>query len=734
MAIPLIAAIGAGLRLAAPAVLRAFAPQAARTAATSTARLIPTTGSSFIRSTLPSTVRSTAPAFRYSAPMGTSASSAGFRTVVNANRAVSPTIIRQASATPTPNLFIRAARTSVAPRLTNITKALRSGNAGPGEAADELAFLLSGANNAAAAARAASLGSAVRGGLITSREATSGLLRIASSARTAAPSTFRTSSSTSGNIASGASKANLRVPTSPAGGPPPVPPTGAASEASRGFLSRALRATPRFAAEGALFASPTIINAAEEQTGYDVPDWLEAALGLAGAGVSAKFGLKGAQGAFKGLRGQGVKSKLGGAVQGAVGAGGLYGAYTLGSGALQTLTQGDMSQQAVAEEPQAMPGVTIPEGGVVGPGAGQAPPPAGTPEAEAETQLEAIDAAFQAAVDEIMESYGGVEEALRALDAGDPALAQTLASLDSQYRQAQSAVAAEYSAAVGDIAGYQQQVDSLMQEVAAQQAADFEAAAGGLENIDVGVDPATAAMAAEAGVSDTAVGGGAITGAGLSRGLAGAAAAEGAASRIRTGSELAGLVASTRQDAAAQQAALSQQYLSQRYAAEVAAAESEAARRQAIEDALIQNESEMRQALSQINLQKAQQLGQLSPQDFAAASGQNRQLPVPQWFGGKLQGDFTSPVAGGPTKIVKNEVGQEQEVPATVGDVNGLLDQLYSVSSGARQLYSEGRTSDAYGYLAEFYSKVPMTDWFYYLGMPTTAYDAYVDLFGQPPS
>lgn len=534
--------------------------------------------------------------------------------------------------------------------------------------------------------------------------------------------------------------------------PPLIPPSSAAAAESAAAAGRSLPRWLDIATGGgswktqalatALGLAPALI---ESTTDIDVPDWLEALLALSGGAAVARGGAgvikSGVSNIKKSGEADNILKNIGMKIKGAtqVAGGGALVPVGAGSGLLGAATSmnmGPLAQPNMAEaeaQAQGVPSVSIPQGGVVGQGRSAQVSMTGTPEDQAETQLQAIDSAFQAAVNELTASYGGVEEALRALDTGDPALARALSSLDSQYRKAQRAVAAEYSAAVGDIAGYQEQVDALMQEVAAEQAADFEAAAGGLENINVGVDPATAAMAAGAGVSDTAVGGGAITGAGLARGLAGAAAAEGAASRIRTGSELAGLVAATRQDAAAQQAALSQQYLAQRYQAEVEAAQQEAARRQAIEDALIQNEAELGQALSQLNLQRAQQLGQFSPQDFAAATGQNRQLPVPQWFGGKLEGDFNAPVAGIPDKVVENELGQKAPAPVTVGDINGVLDQLYAVSSVARELYMEGRTADAYAYLSDFYTKLVRRDWLNRVGVPTTAYDAYVDLFGQPP-
>lgn len=508
----------------------------------------------------------------------------------------------------------------------------------------------------------------------------------------------------------------------PPGGPPGGPPgVGAVDEAVEAVKKSGkskkgiLKAAAKLAAGTAIGFAPDAINQFEEKANVDVPDSLESAILIALGLGTGYAGIRGA------LRRNSSKFARGlSAVNIPVGA---YTAY-------QGLTVSPTADTGAGSETTTTEGVQIPKGGVVGPQAEGVPE---TAEDDAQTQIDAIDAAFQSAVDQIMQSYGGVEEALRALDSGDPYLAQALASLDSQYRQAQAAVAAEYSAAIGDIAGYQEQVDALMQEVASQQAADFEAAAGGLENMAVGVDPATAALAAEAGISDTAVGGGAVTGAGLARGLAGAASAAGAAERIRTGSELAGLVAATRQEAAAQQAGLSQNYLSQRYQAEVESAMAEAERRQAIEDALIQNKLEMGQALSQIELQRAQQLGALSPQDFAAASGTTRQLPTPKWFGGKLEGAFDAPVPELPQVYFEDEAGRLAPRDVQVGEVNALLDQLYGASSGARELYNQGRKSEAYTYLTEFYGKVPTPEWFTYLGVPATAYETYTQLFGEQP-
>ena len=464
-----------------------------------------------------------------------------------------------------------------------------------------------------------------------------------------------------------------------------------------------------------------------EGAGIDVPEPLQTALEILSLGAGLRGG--GRQ-LIKGVRGRRAgEGGLGNILGGLTGVG--LSTYLTPLNPGSPLFEGEDVTVAAAATPETIESVSIPEGGVTGPGGG-APQP-GTPEDDAQTQLEAIDEAFQAAVDELTAAYGGAAEALRALESGDPYLAQALASLDAQYRQAQTAVAAEYSAAVGDIAGYQQQVDALMQEVAAEQAADFEAAAGGLEGMNVGVDPATAALAEEAGVSDTAVGGGAVTGAGLARGLAGAASAAGAAERIRTGSELAGIVAAARQEAAAQQAALTQNYLGQRYQTEVEAAQAEAARRQAIQDALVQNELELGQALAGIQQQRAQQLGALSPQDYAGAAGTSAAMTNPAWFGGRLEGDSNAPVAG-LKKVIQDPVDKTpQEVDATVSDVNMLVDQLSAAASVARQKYTQNSPADAYAHLADFYNRVPNPSWLSALGVPTTAYEAYTDLFGQAP-
>jgi hypothetical protein len=105
----------------------------------------------------------------------------------------------------------------------------------------------------------------------------------------------------------------------------------------------------------------------------------------------------------------------------------------------------------------------------------------------------------------------------------------------------------------------------------------------------------------------------------------------------------------------------------------------------------------------------------------------------PAWFGGKLEGDLNAPVAG-LKKTIENPVnGKEVPVPATVSDVNMLVDQLSAASAVARQMYTQDSPADAYAHLATFYNMVPNPTWLSRLGIPATAYDAYVDLFGQPP-
>lgn len=475
----------------------------------------------------------------------------------------------------------------------------------------------------------------------------------------------------------------------------------------------------RGTAETVGIAGPVFIDDFEEATGIDIPQPVEMAL----YGLSAGLGGRQALRSLSAVRqpGTSIGKRL---FQSAMGAGAGYGVFESGKKFLQAVG-GDSNAGAEEAPPDVF---KIPEEGIVG---DQTPIPPEQADEQAQTQLEAIDAAFQEAVDQLTESYGGVEEMLRALETGDPQLAATLASLDAQYQQAQTAVAAEYSAAIGDIAGYQQQVDQLMQEVAAQQAADFEAAAGGLEGIDVGVDPTTAGLADMAGVSDTAVGGGAITGAGLARGLAGAASAAGAASRMRVGGELAGLVGSTRADAAAQAAALQQNYLGQRYQAEVDAAMAEAARRQAIEDALVQNELALGEGLAQLQAQRAQQLGQISPRDYATASGAAaRPQSVPRWYGAQLGGDFDQIVEG----LDLIDPDTQTPLPVTVGTVQTTLDQLYAASSLARESFNAGSPAEAYATLSNFYAQLEDANtWLDKLGIPSNAYDAYIDLFGSAP-
>ena len=146
-----------------------------------------------------------------------------------------------------------------------------------------------------------------------------------------------------------------------------------------------------------------------------------------------------------------------------------------------------------------------------------------------------------------------------------------------------------------------------------------------------------------------------------------------------------------------------------------------------------QNKIAQGEALSQIELQRAQQIAALSPQDFAAASGATQAMTNPQWFGAALEGDLNAPVPGLKKTIEDPVSGNPRSVDATVSDVNMLVDQLSAASAVARQLYTQNSPADAYAHLADFYNRVPNPTWFSSLGIPTTAYEAYVDLFGQPP-
>jgi hypothetical protein len=71
----------------------------------------------------------------------------------------------------------------------------------------------------------------------------------------------------------------------------------------------------------------------------------------------------------------------------------------------------------------------------------------------------------------------------------------------------------------------------------------------------------------------------------------------------------------------------------------------------------------------------------------------------------------------------------------TVGEAQGLLDQLYAASSVAREYFNRGEKANAISTLADYYSQLGQElSWFEMFGAPTSAYNAYVQLFGEAPA
>jgi hypothetical protein len=347
-------------------------------------------------------------------------------------------------------------------------------------------------------------------------------------------------------------------------------------------------------------------------------------------------------------------------------------------------------------------------------------------------------------------AYGGSAEVAAGAAAGDPILLQQLAGIDADYQAGMLQIQANYAGALGQVAGYQAQADALMKDVAAAQMAGFEAAAGGLEAMSPGVG-LTGAQAAAAGVSDTALGGAGITGAALSRGLAGAASVQAAADRLRLGTDLSGQLATGRLTQADLESGLSRAAAGEKASARTESAQREAearalAKQQKREDAIRiaelkyqaaldkqaeavrkeENEAARKQRIAELKFNAEQDLAMkvaaMTPAERAAyknSTASKKNFKVPTWYGKNKGGDAseTIPVPGTEAKV------------ATVGDVNVALDLLNS----AMQDPAATDPTTAYKYWNEFFFNVPKDVRAIYraTNRPDSAGVIYKQLFGS---
>jgi hypothetical protein len=319
-------------------------------------------------------------------------------------------------------------------------------------------------------------------------------------------------------------------------------------------------------------------------------------------------------------------------------------------------------------------------------------------------------------------AYGGPEEVAAGAAAGDPILLQQLAGIDADYRAGLLQIQANYAGALSQVAGYQAQADALMKDVAAQQMAGFEAAAGGLEAMSPGVG-LTGSQAAAAGVSDTALGGAGITGAALSRGLAGAASVQAAADRLRLGTDLAGQLATGRLTQADLEAGLSRAAAGEKAAARTESAQREAearalAKQQKREDAIRiaelkyqaaldkqaeavrkeENEAARKQRIAELKmnaeLDLAMKIASMTPEERAAyknSTAGKKSFKAPTWYGKRDSRDPNTPVT------ITGSVA-----PATVGSVQRAQDML---DAQLQQPEAQDPTT-ALAVWADFYNKI----------------------------
>jgi hypothetical protein len=361
-----------------------------------------------------------------------------------------------------------------------------------------------------------------------------------------------------------------------------------------------------------------------------------------------------------------------------------------------------------------------------------------------------VESSADAALQAIIDLYGGMANVQAGVAAQDPILTQELAAIEADYNAGMSQIANNYSSALATVKGYQDQANSLYNSLASQQRSAFEAAAGGLEmgGVPTGLTGLDASMA---GISDTALGGAGITGAALTRSLGEAGQAGIAAEQMGATIDLGTALAQGRISQADLQAALGRDRLSAISTSRQAAAEraseerirqQELAREAALAAASLKYERELTkedraiadakskadrkaaaaQYEAEAKMSLAQMVAGMSAEQYArwkgSAAGKSN-YKTPSWYGKRLQGDLG--------KAVKLELS---ELPATVGSVNDVLDKVDAQlsSESARnpvtalatwQAFYEGLTTDAKKILQS-------------RGVPTSAGAMYRELFKTP--
>lgn len=284
--------------------------------------------------------------------------------------------------------------------------------------------------------------------------------------------------------------------------------------------------------------------------------------------------------------------------------------------------------------------------------------------AQAEAQLQAVDASVGSALEELIAAYGGDSFFQQALAENDQTLAMELAAIEADANAARSQIAANYDGAIAQVEGYATQAGEVLSQAAADQQAFLETAAGGLQNLGVPSGMA-AGEAAASGVSDTAVGGAGITGAALLRTQGAAGASQATAERAAVVTSLSDQAATGRLNQADVMSALERGVIDAQQAARIDSANRKSKIREAQNQAKLdvakikyETEAQAAQLKAEIEAKKlAQELSlrqtyaQLTPEQRAAYTGRPAgQRTLPSWAT-EIAGDQNANVAKAGSKI-----------------------------------------------------------------------------------
>lgn len=290
--------------------------------------------------------------------------------------------------------------------------------------------------------------------------------------------------------------------------------------------------------------------------------------------------------------------------------------------------------------------------------------------AQAEAQLQAVDAAVGSALDELIAAYGGDAYFQQALAENDQMLAMELAAIEADANAARSQIAANYDGAIAQIEGYTAQAGDVLSQAAAEQQAALETAAGGLQGATVPAGMG-AAEAAAAGISGTAVGGAGITGAAMLRTQGAAGASQAAADKARVITSLSDQAATGRLNQADMMSALERGVIDAQQAARIDSANRKSKIREAqnqakLDVAKIKYETEAQAAQSKAEIEATklanelalrQTYAQLTPEQRAAFTGRTAApKAMPSWLteqGGDLEANVAK--AGSPIKITRRD-------------------------------------------------------------------------------